>query len=140
MRFPYHHSLGEKGMTTYRLAAFLGLLLAFSIGVFTSAANAAADTGAIAGKTVDAEGKGVEGVAVSIYRPDTTKPLFSATTRADGRFAIDNVPAEKGFLVRAVVKKSILGVRGEKRDVAVQAGQTTDVGNIQLKIPTKKSK
>jgi hypothetical protein len=132
--------LGGKVMKTYRVAVFLGSLLAFSGGAFTSAANAGVDAGAIAGKAVDAEGKGVEGVAVSIYGCDTTKPLFSTTTGTDGRFTVDKVPAGKGFLVRAVVKKSILGVRGEKRDVVVKAGHTTDVGDIQLKIPLRKSK
>jgi hypothetical protein len=42
--------------------------------------------------------------------------------------------------VKAVKKKSFLGVRGEKQDIVVQADKTTYIGNIQLKIQTKKSK
>jgi hypothetical protein len=127
-------------MATYRLAAFLGLLLAFFSVASTSVANAAVDTGAIAGKVVDAEGKGVEDVAVSVYRPDIAKPIATVDTKADGRFVIRDVPAGKGFLVKAVKKKSFLGVRGEKQDIVVQADKTTYIGNIQLKIQTKKSK
>jgi hypothetical protein len=40
--------------------------------------------------------------------------------------------------VKAVKRKSFLGVRAEQKDVAVEAGEATDVGNLELKVPVKK--
>ena len=92
--------------------------------------------GSIAGIAVDAEGKGVEDVAVSVYREeDAAAAIASATTEANGKFIVEKVAAEDDFVVQADKKGSILGVCGRKEHVAVQAGKTTDVGNIELKIP-----
>ena len=86
---------------------------------------------------IDAEHKGVEDVTISIYRAGEAKPLAEVTTDANGKFTLANVPAGSDFVLKAVKKKSLLGVHGEKQHVSVQAGKTTDVGNIQLKIPSK---
>lgn len=93
--------------------------------------------GAVTGVAVDAEGKGVEEVTISIHRGGVAEPIATATTNAKGIFTIDNVPVASDYTVNAVNKKSIFGVRGEKQPVSVQAGETTDVGHIELKIGKK---
>jgi hypothetical protein len=98
-------------------------------------------TGAIIGKAVDAQDKGVEDVLVNVYgAKDETKSVGTATTGNDGRFTIKNIPKGDNYIVKAVKKKSILGVCGEKRKVSVETDKTSDVGNIQLKVPTKLKK
>jgi hypothetical protein len=96
------------------------------------------DFGAISGTVVDAQSKGVENVVVSVYRAgDDKKPLATATTTPEGKFKIDSVPAGNKLVVKAKKRNSLLGVCGEKQDVSVHGGKTTDVGNIELKVPTR---
>jgi hypothetical protein len=105
-------------------------------------APAGTNTGTIIGKAVDAEAKGVEDVVVSVYSANAAKAIAMADTKPDGSFSIPGVAAGQGYVVKAVKKKSFLGVRGEKPDVTVKGGKTTDLGDIQLKVPSpaKKSK
>jgi hypothetical protein len=94
--------------------------------------------GTIMGVAVDVEGKGVEEVAVSVaLSKDEARPIGTATTDAQGRFSIDKVPSGENLVVKAVKKNSLLGVCGEKRQVSIEPGKTTDIGNIELKIPAK---
>ncbi len=122
-----------------RITLLVSLLLA--IAVFVPLAMAADATGTISGIVVDAEKKGVEAIDISIYHVDQPKNIVAtAVTSNDGKFTLKDVPAGKDYVVKAVKRKSILGIRAEKTQVVVKAGKTTDIGNLELKIPTKKKK
>ena len=92
--------------------------------------------GSIVGVAVNADGKGVEDVAVSVYREeDAAEAVATATTEANGKFTFEKVPAGDDFVVRAALKKSLFGICGQKEHVVVQAGRTRNVGKIELKVP-----
>ena len=75
---------------------------------------------------------------MNVYRDESSSaPIGSVTTEANGTFTIEKLPAGDKFVVKAAKNKSILGVCGQKADVVVQAGKKTDVGNVELKVPTK---
>lgn len=102
-------------------------------------ARATEGPGTVTGKVVDAQKKGVEDVDVSIYRAKDLKTAVVATVTADdGTFTLKDVPPGKDYVVKAVKKKSFLGVRAEKERVVVEPGMQVDVGNLELKVPTKK--
>lgn len=93
--------------------------------------------GVVTGIAVDADGEGVEEVIVTVYRENgEAEAIGTSTTEANGRFTMENVPAGNELVLKAVKKKSLFGVRGIKEHVLVQADKTTDVGKVELKIPT----
>lgn len=115
------------------------IFLMLCFWVLSSHALAAEQVGAIKGMAVDAQKKGVEEVDVSIYRNGSPQtPLGTTVTAKDGTFLLKSVPVGKDYVVRAVKRKSFLGVRGEKRGIEINAGKTEDIGEVQLKVPTKR--
>jgi hypothetical protein len=118
------------------------LILSFALALATTAMTArAAANGSVVGVVVDSDRKGVEHVDVRIYAADdkdAKTPLASAVTAADGKFTLKDVPVGTNYTVKAVKRKSFLGVRAEKADVSVQDGKATDVGELELKVPAKK--
>ena len=93
--------------------------------------------GIVKGIAIDGEGGGVEDTEISIYRSNDEDPLATTTTKPDGSFVLNAVPVGEELIVRAVKPKSRFGVRGEKQHVTVNAGEETDVGNIELMISLK---
>jgi hypothetical protein len=55
----------------------------------TEKSDQASAAGKIEGMAVDAEGKGVEEVDVSLYRIDDGKPLAMVTTETNGKFILE---------------------------------------------------
>jgi carboxypeptidase family protein len=125
-------------MAQFDLKSWLSLLFLISVAIAT--AKAVSDpAGSVAGTVVDADKKGVEQVEVSIYAAADTKTAIATTeTAADGTFTLKDVPPGKDYVVKAVKRKSRLGLRAEQKDVAVEPGKSSDVGTLELKIPAKK--
>lgn len=94
-------------------------------------------TGEVAGIIVDADGKGVENTVVTIAPSRSAAAMTTTTSSPDGRFLLRQVPTGKNLYLKAAKPKSRLGVRAERDDIAVEAGKTTQVGNLQLKIPVR---
>ena len=63
--------------------------------------------GSITGVAVDAEGKGVEEVTVSIHCGDRGEPIATVTTAANGKFTVEKVPVAGDYVVKIVNKKSV---------------------------------
>ena len=95
------------------------LLALVAMLVIAPSAFAQADrTGAVRGQVVDAStGETLRGVNVGLQGTS-----LGAATRANGRFAIDDVPAGT-----YVLQASFVGYQTVRRDVAVSAGETTRV-------------
>jgi hypothetical protein len=115
--------------------ALLALLVGLSAG---SARLAVADnttTGQITGIAVDADGKGIAGVSVTVHTPgDNPKTLVTATTDDKGAFTLE-VPAPASDLV-VDLKQDLkpLPTSATRSGVAVEPGKTTDLGKIEMKI------
>jgi hypothetical protein len=110
--------------------------VAFCVLVLTAGAvpSLAADkaTGSVSGKVVDAAGRGNESVKVTVQ--DGDKVLGTGYTDSDGKFSISDVPAGRGYTILAVRALRGLTMSGQKPDVAVKAGKTSDVGNIEINV------
>ena len=135
-----------RSMTTHpaKLLAVCGLAAVLAITTVGYAAEPApaANTGTITGVVRGQDGKPAANAAVKLsenakgFRPDqpnktAEKPAkgekkkakaLSATTDADGRFKIDNVPPGQ-----YKVTGSITGTSRGTTNVAIKAGETTDV-------------
>jgi hypothetical protein len=126
-------------MSQIHLKRWFSVLLSLSLVLGAARAAAAESTGSVVGVVVDADKKGVAAVDVTIYAAaDTKKALATTETAKDGTFTLKDIPQGKGYVVKAVKRKSVLGVRADQKDVDVDAGKATDVGNLELKVPTKK--
>jgi len=84
--------------------------------------NPAAADGTVAGRVVDAKGEGIPGVTVVLE--GTT---LGASTDAEGRYSISNVPAGSYTLITSYV-----GYNANRIPVTVTSGQTTTVANSTL--------
>jgi hypothetical protein len=95
--------------------------------------GAPSGVGAVTGRVVDAQHVGVRGALVTVIDPAATpSQVGSASTRADGTFTIDKIPAARGLTVVASRPTSSLGVSGRKEKISVDGNRTTDVGEIIL--------
>ena len=125
-------------MAQFDFKVWFSLLFLVSIAI-ASATVATDPAGSVVGTVVDADKKGVEQVDVSIYTAADMKTAIATTeTAADGTFTLKDVPAGKAYVVKAVKRKSRLGLRAEQKDVTVDTGKSTDVGGLELKVPAKK--
>lgn len=77
-------------------------------------------TGAVRGVAIDALGKPLNGNVLVEGTP------IQAKTMADGSFELKNIPAGQQLIVVADA------VSGREFPVSIKAGQTTDMGKIQL--------
>jgi hypothetical protein len=99
----------------------MGVVCAAIAALLSAPPGAAAQegaTGRLQGQVLDTSGQALPGALVEI---DTGAAPLSATTAADGRYAIDGVPAGT-FAVRFSLTNFVTRLR---RDVAIGAGATT---------------
>jgi hypothetical protein len=117
----------------YSVSVVALFVAAFCAVPFAKAVEA---SGTVTGTVVDAEKKGVEAVDVSIYHANDLKTAVATTVTADdGTFTLKKVPAWTDYVVKAIKKKSVIGVRAEEERVAVEAGRTVNLGKLELKVP-----
>jgi hypothetical protein len=94
------------------------------------ATSSQSSSGGITGKVVR------ERVAVPVANAKVSllnakrQPIAAAQSDANGDFVFKDVPAGKGYIVRAFDGSQRAGAEGSKRDVSVEANKVTDVGNI----------
>ncbi|MEO6437311.1 MAG: carboxypeptidase-like regulatory domain-containing protein [Tepidisphaeraceae bacterium] len=138
-------------------APLVALVVLMSFSTLSRAEEAAAGSGGVSGKVTDKDGKAVPGVQVRLFKPfergprgdrpagapdqreakpdkperptkaDRPKPVATATTDADGKFTMTNVPAGD-YVVGAMMR----GQGGARQPVSVKAGETASV-ELQLK-------
>ncbi|HEY1784864.1 MAG TPA: carboxypeptidase-like regulatory domain-containing protein [Pirellulales bacterium] len=84
-------------------------------------------TGTVAGRVVDRQGHGVAGATVRIQESRGDESLATATSAADGKFALDQVPIGCRRLV--LIDAEGLG-REFRNDVAVFPDRTSQLGDI----------
>ena len=117
----------------------VAVLLAVVIGLLAgSAPLVVADNttmGHITGIAVDAEGKGIAGVTVTVHAPGVNpRAIATAATDEKGAFTID-VPAPASDLVVDLHQDvKPFPTSATKTGVAVEPDKTTDLGKIEMKI------
>lgn len=83
-------------------ALFIIALLLLASAAAAPAQSTSKGTGSITGRVTGGDGRGVQGIALALmpddYTPDR-KPAARATTDADGRYRLTNVPAGRFHLV-----------------------------------------
>ena len=120
------------------IAAILPLNMGIPTGFVPRAIADKTVVGHVTGIAVDADGKSVCGVSVTIHASgDQSKPLASGTTDDKGSFTLD-VPAPASDLV-VDLKQDLkpFPTSATKTGVAVEPDKTTDIGKIEMKIQFK---
>jgi len=90
----------------------------------------------ITGRIVDPDGNPVSGATIRpSLKPveDYSPSLPQVAAGKDGRFTVPNVPTGCGYSLVAESGAMISRLRFVVKDAAVRPGETTDVGDIQLK-------
>lgn len=109
--------------------ACLWLAAAFCWTASVGAGEVAPSPAALAGRIVDEQGHGVAGAKLTLLAWRDDKPLASATSGADGRFAIEHVPAG----CRNLLLVDADGFGREFVDhVDLFPQHTTEVGDVRL--------
>jgi hypothetical protein len=101
------------------------------------ARGAATDTGLghVTGVAVDADGKGVAGVSVTIHAAGAdAKALVSGTTDDKGSFTLDVAAPATDLVVDLKQDVKPFPTSATKTGVSVDPDKTTDVGKIEMKI------
>src|SRR5436309_16123426 len=109
----------------------LRLILAFTIiALFASGILAqTVTTGSISGVVTDQTGAAVPGITVTAASPNLIQPQ-SATTGADGRYSIFNLPPGK-YMVTAEAQSGF--ARIQEGNIDVKLGKTS-TGDLQVKL------
>jgi hypothetical protein len=114
------------------------VLLAFVFGLLASSVPLAADNttmGHIVGVAVDAEGKGVAGVTVTVHAAGVNpRPLVTGTTDEKGAFRVDVAAPMADLVVDLKQDVKPFPTSATKTGVAVEQDKTTDLGKIEMKI------
>lgn len=113
------------------LAARLGSVLLVAVGVLgllPHSAHAQKSTGTVEGLVRTADGKPARGVNVALQGTS-----LGTTTDEEGRYIIENAPADSYTLV-----VSFVGLETKQRDINVKANSRTTVSPITLEASTKK--